>query len=121
LARIYIDSRSQEFLLNSTIQCHISSGRHGEQSYPELTKPLREMTKKNSKFVWGTEQKLVFKTLKERLCSTNVLVPYDTKLPTHIYVDSSAIGTQAQNPAQNHSMEAAYGQLERIREKVMAY
>jgi len=77
--------------------------------------------KEEQQICLGNRTETSLQTLKERLCSTNVLVPYDTKLPTHIYVDSSAIGTQAQNPAQNHSMEAAYGQLERIREKVMAY
>ena len=89
-----------------TVQFHSKflQGKPGEMSYPEITKPLRELTKKGSKFKWEKEQKHSFHTLKFRLCSDDVLAPYDTNLPTRLYVDSSPIGTHAM-AAQNHGKE----------------
>ena len=103
----------------------------GTPSYPELTAPLRELTKKNSHFTWGPQQQSAFEEIKKRLCSDRVLVPYDTKLKTRLYVDSSYIGTQA-TVAQSHCVngeetwrpvhhtsrawtkaEAGYSQIER--------
>ena len=52
-------------------------------------------SKKNAKFYWGPNQSNAFQQLKVRLCSEDVLVPYDTKLPTRLYADSSPVGTQA--------------------------
>ena len=70
-------------------------------------------------------------TLKARLCSSQVLVPYDTHRKTRLYVDSSFVGTQATVAQQytyqgeevwrpvNHTSrswtatEAGYGQVER--------
>ena len=67
----------------------------GEASNPEVTEPLCNLTWKNSKFVWGTEQAWAFSELQKCLCSDDVIVPYDTQLPTRLYVDSSPVGTQA--------------------------
>ena len=36
-----------------------------------------------------------FKEIKRCLCSDRVLVPYDTRLNTRLYVGSSHVGTQA--------------------------
>ena len=91
----------KSFLQTVQFNAKFLHGKPGELSYPEITKPLREMTKKNARFVWGHQQKHAFSTLKERLCSNDVLVPYDTKLPTRLYVDSSPTGTHAMI-AQNH-------------------
>ena len=82
----------------SSKQCNLTlflSGKGHELSYPELTKPLRELTRKNAKFHWGATESNAFHQLENRLCSEDVLVPYDTKLPTRLYVDSSPVGTQA--------------------------
>ena len=45
-----------------TVQFHSKflQGKPGEMSYPEITKPLRELTKKGSKFKWEKEQKHSF-------------------------------------------------------------
>ena len=53
--------------------------------------------------MWGPEQAWAFIELKNRLCSDNVIVPYDTQLPTRLCVDSSPIGTQA-TVAQKHQI-----------------
>lgn len=122
----------KSFLQTVQFNAKFLFGRNGEKSYPELTKPLRDLTKKNSKFTWGQVQSQAFQQLKQRLCSNRVLVPYDTALPTRLYVDSSPIGTQA-TVAQKHpstdgdhvwrpvnhtsrswtQAEAGYGQIER--------
>ena len=71
------------------------AGKHGDISYPELTKPLRDLTKKNVRFHWGQEQEEAFQQIKDKLCSDDILVPYDTSLETRLYIDFSPIGTQA--------------------------
>ena len=71
------------------------SEKGNDLSYQELTEPLRELTRKNANFYWGPNQSNAFHQLKNRLCCEDVLVPYDTKLPTGLYVDSSPVGTQA--------------------------
>ena len=72
-------------------------------SYSKLTKPLCDLMKKNARFHWGQEQEEAFQQFKERLCSENVLVPYDTSLETRLHVDSSPVGTQA-TVAQKHDI-----------------
>ena len=90
-----------------TVQFHakfLGASKEGELTYPELTKPLRELTKKHARFVWGSREANAFEELKHRLCSDKVLAPYDTSKKTRLYVDSSFMGTQA-TLAQLHSMD----------------
>ena len=54
--------------------------------------------RKNTKFLWGPEQAWAFQELKDRLYNDDVMVPYDTKLDTRQYVDSSRVRTQATTP-----------------------
>ena len=89
LACIKEQSRSEEFYPDCSVQFQVSRGKPGELSYPELTEPLRPLTRKNARFVWGTRESAVFEELKARLCSFQVLVPYDTHWKTQLYVDSS--------------------------------
>ena len=116
-----------------TVQFHAKflGSELGATSYQELTAPLRAMTKKRARFVWGNKEVTAFDELKQRLCSERVLAPYDTKLKTRLYVDSSPEGTQA-TLAQEHKInndkfwrpvnhtsrawtpaESRYGQIER--------
>ena len=95
MASAQIQCRSQKLSLNSSI-CDIS--------YPELPKPLRDLTKKNVRFYWGQEQEEAFQQIKDRLCSDDILVPYDTSLETRLYIDSSPVGTQA-TVAQKHHID----------------
>ena len=88
-------SEVKSFLQTAQFNAKFLVGKHGEQSYPEVTEPLRILTKKNAKFAWGPSQADAFQVLKNRLCSDDVLVPYDTALETRLHVDASPIGTQA--------------------------
>ena len=130
LASAQIQVEVKSFLQTAQFNAKFLAGRHEDISYPELTKPLRDLTKKNIRFHWGQEQKEAFQQIKDRLCSDDMLVPYDTGLERRLYVDSNTIGTQA-TVAQKHHInndvwrpvnhtskawtpaEAGYGQIER--------
>ena len=71
------------------------AGKHGDISYPELTTPHRDLMKKNLRFYWGQEQEEAFQQIKDRLCSNDVLVPYNISLEARLYVNSSPVGTRA--------------------------
>ena len=120
----------KSFLQTAQSNTKFLAGKHGDISYPELTKPLRDLTKKKIRFHWGQEQEETFQQIKDRLCSDDILLPYDTSLETRLYFDSSPIGTQA-TVAQKHHInnedvwrpihhtsrawtpaEAGYGQIE---------
>ena len=94
-------SEVKSFLQTLQFNSKFLGGSHGQKSYPEATLPLRLLTKKGARFNWGKEQAEAFHDLKNRLCSDEIMVPYDTKLNTRLYVDSSPIGTQA-TIAQQH-------------------
>ena len=124
-------SEVKSFLQTVQFNAKFLGGKPGESSYPDLTAPLRLMTKKNAHFRWGKVEQNSFEEIKNRLCSERVLVPYDTEKDTRLYVDSSPIGTQATvtqaeiidsetlwRPVNHTSRawtkaEAGYGQIER--------
>ena len=85
----------KSFLQTTQFNAKFLTGDKGERSYPELTKPLRDLTKKNAKFKWGDREESCFQELKQRLSSDCVVVPYDTSKETRLYVDSSHLETQA--------------------------
>ena len=84
----------KSFLQTVQFNAKFMSGKHGEKSYPELTQPLRALIKKNARFKWDIAERQAFKDLKERLCENSVIVPYDTKRNTRMYVDASPVGMQ---------------------------
>ena len=94
----------KSFLQTVQFNAKFMRGSNGSKSYPELTQPLRSLAKKNVRFSWGLEQEQSFKELKDRLCSDNVMAPYDTGKDTRLYVDSSPVGTQS-TVAQKHIVE----------------
>ena len=93
----------KSFLQTAQFNTKFLAGKYGDISYPELTKALRDLTKKNVRFHWGQEQEEAFQQIKNRLCSDDILVPYDTSLETRLYIDSSPIATQA-TVAQKHHL-----------------
>ena len=97
-------SEVKSFLQTVQFNAKFLTGMAGEASYPELTQPLRNLTKKHARFSWGSVEEEVFQELKKRLCSDRVVVPFDTSLDTRLYVDSSYAGTQA-TVAQEHTID----------------
>ena len=69
-------------------------GAKGE-TYSDVTKPLRELTRQGVWFKWTEECDKSFKRLKEMLVSDTVLVSKDTKRSTRLYVDHGPNGVCA--------------------------
>ena len=57
----------KSFLQTIQFNSKFLAGREGEKSYPDLTEPLRLMTKKNARFVWGLKESSAFQEIKKRL------------------------------------------------------
>ena len=71
------------------------AAEEGEMTYPELTAPLRELTKKKVRFTWSELHEKHFQLIKERLCDDRVMVPYDPARKTRLYTDGGPMGAQA--------------------------
>ena len=74
---------------------YLAAEQPGEMNYPELTAPLRELTKQKVKFTWTKQHQEHFDIIKERLCSNKVMVPFDLDRPTRLYSDGGPEGAQA--------------------------
>ena len=61
----------------------------------EITAPLRQLTKKNSQWLWGEAEETSWKNLKNVLTSGQTLKIFDPKLPVTLSVDSSRNGMGA--------------------------
>ena len=122
----------KSFLQAAQFNAKLLADKHGDISCPELTKPLRDLTKKNVRFHWRRqEQEEAFQTIKDRLDSDDILVPYDTSIETRLYIDSSPVDSQGTVVQKHHvnnedvwrpvdytsrtwtPAEAGYGQIER--------
>lgn len=57
--------------------------------------PLRRLTRKDEPFVFGTEQKKAFQSLKEALSSADTLGFFDPKAKTQVITDASPVGVAA--------------------------
>ena len=77
-------SEVKSFLQTVQFNAKFLGGEPGELSYPEITEPLRALTKKNAHFQWGPKEKRAFNTIKDRLCSSRVLVPYEADRKTRL-------------------------------------
>ena len=61
-----------------------------------ILKPLRELTKKNSKFVWNTQYDKIYQRAKNYILdNTNTLCYYDPDLPLSLEMDASQSGIGA--------------------------
>lgn len=61
-------------------------------NHATLSDPLRKLTRKDEKFVFGPEQKAAFQSLKEAMSSAQTLGYYDVKAHTQIITDASPVG-----------------------------
>ena len=60
-----------------------------------LTAPLRELTKKSTRFIFNETQEIAFENLKRKLTSVPVMAYFDTTKKTEICVDASPFGLSA--------------------------
>ena len=73
----------------------MAAEKPGEMNYPELTAPLRALTRKKTRFSWSEMHQKHFELIKERMCSGRVMVPYDMKRETKLFADGGPEGAQA--------------------------
>ena len=69
--------------------------RHFIDSYAKITRPLCALLKKDTKFCWDQTCQTAFETLKEKLCSAEVLAFFNPNAPTRLHVDASHKGLGA--------------------------
>ncbi len=65
------------------------------RDYAELTEPLHHLTRKNAYFEWDSKCQVAFETLKARIISPEVLVPFNPNFPTLLTTDASDVGLGA--------------------------
>ena len=58
-------------------------------------KPLRELLSTRNAFVWGADQDMAFRAIKQALSSGEMLARYDTNLETSLSADASSYGLGA--------------------------
>ena len=63
--------------------------------YADVVLPIRQLTKKDSKFEWGTAQQRVLKILKDKLMSIKVMAYFVPNKETHLHIDGSPTGLGA--------------------------
>uniref|UniRef100_A0A9J7X3J8 Reverse transcriptase RNase H-like domain-containing protein n=1 Tax=Cyprinus carpio carpio TaxID=630221 RepID=A0A9J7X3J8_CYPCA len=63
--------------------------------FATLAEPLRRLTRKDSEFVFGPEQKNAFNDLKKELARAGTLAYFDKDAPTQVFADASPVGLGA--------------------------
>ena len=66
-----------------------------------ISAPLRELTKKETEFVWGKEQQESFDAVKERLARAETLGYYQKNAPTNVITDAVGLGAVLVQEQQN--------------------
>ena len=61
----------------------------------KLLKPIYDLTRKGTQFIWGEEQQLAFEEIKCRLVKAQVLHLPDNKGRFHLYSDTSKFVTSS--------------------------
>ena len=74
---------------------YLGAEEPGEMNYAELTAPLRELTRRKTKFTWTAKHQKHFQCIRTRLVSDKVMVPYDPTRDTRLYSDGGPEGAQA--------------------------
>ncbi|XP_050958284.1 uncharacterized protein K02A2.6 [Labeo rohita] len=63
--------------------------------FASVTEPLRRLTKKDTPFKFGPEQRLAFQMLKQKLAEAGTLAYFDKKALTKVIADASPVGIGA--------------------------
>lgn len=86
------------------------------KNYSQISRPLVELTRKDSEFIWGPPQEFAFKQLKELVSQAPALRPIDYKCgrPVFLSVDTSIHGigfVLSQHDETGRRVPARYGSL----------
>ena len=63
-----------------------------EEAYSQLTMPLRNLTRKNSRFVWSSQCEKAYQDIIQAMTNETALRPFDPTLPTTMVTDASPEG-----------------------------
>jgi hypothetical protein len=63
--------------------------------FADLAKPLTDLTRKETEFIWEERQETAFRSLKEKLCSSEILAYPDFKSDFILTTDASKVGVAA--------------------------
>ena len=66
-----------------------------EQAYAQLTKPLRELTRKHARFVWSKDCDQAYQNIMEAMTCETALRPFNPKRPTKLVTDAGPDGIAA--------------------------
>ena len=75
-----------------TVQFSSTYMRPKQDTYSDITKPLRDLTRQGVWFKWTQQCEESFQQLKSLLCADTVLVGFDPKRFTRVYVDHGPEG-----------------------------
>ncbi len=82
-------------------------------NFATITEPLRQLTRKDTKFQWTSEHENAYQTLKEALINSPVMSYFDTNKETLVLVDASPVGLSAilsqRAKGSNNAQIIAYG------------
>ena len=62
------------------------------EHYATITEPLRELTRKNTRFTWTHQHQRAYDKLKQALLNSPVMSHFNTTKETYILVDASPVG-----------------------------
>ena len=65
------------------------------ESYEEITAPLRQLLRRNSRFRWDNEEEAAYQKLMNVMTAATTLRPYNVERTTHFVADASPLGIQA--------------------------
>ena len=63
------------------------------EGFAKKAQPLNDLTQKDIKWNWGTDQQEAFQSLKDAFTAALILVLWDPEKPTRIEVDASGFAT----------------------------
>ena len=98
----------------------MAAEKEGEMNYPELTAPLRTLTRKKVRFTWTEKHQRHFELMEEMLCSDRVMVPFDPERDTRLYSDGGPERGQA-TVAQSYHHETEGTQWRPVAHTAMAW
>ncbi len=64
-------------------------------NYSTIASQLNQLLRKDSQFLWGTEQETAFNQLKSVLATAPILVNLNFQKDLHLYTDASGVGLGA--------------------------
>lgn len=91
-----VDSREPK--TSAEVRSFLGLVNYSSRFIPDLAAiaaPLRELTRKNAIFRWGSSEQEAFVELKRRLADAETLDNYDKSAPTKVIADASPVGLGA--------------------------